>query len=175
MTISPGDLRLITYAAEEADLHQSGEMDLHEEANATGKFPQNVKRNWKRLEEAGFARPNPLVVFDEARFELADHTRKLDQSDGVPADMIDPAPNQPRTIFNAEDRQELIGSISPKGLLKPLLTHHHPDLAGHYRAQVSYDRGSKMQGDHILTQLLMCEWLQEFRRFIDPVDRRPAV
>ncbi|WP_439636985.1 ParB/RepB/Spo0J family partition protein [Oceanicaulis sp.] len=182
MALSPDDLRLIAYAAEEADLHQSGEMDFHEAATAIGKLPQNVKRSWKRLNEAGFVRSKPLVVSDEARLELAEHTRKLDQSDGIPADMIDPDPDQPRTIFNAEDMQELINSISAKGLLKPLLIRSHPDLAKHYagrrmlvdgerrllairaaikngalpehyRAQVSYDRSSKTPGDRILTQL----------------------
>jgi ParB family chromosome partitioning protein len=52
---------------------------------------------------------------------------------GVPIDLLEPNPYQPRTTIRAEPLDELIRSIRMHGVLQPLLLRPHPLTAGRYQ------------------------------------------
>jgi ParB family chromosome partitioning protein len=52
---------------------------------------------------------------------------------GVPTELLDPNPYQPRATIRAEPLDELIRSIRTHGVLQPLLLRPHPVTAGRYQ------------------------------------------
>ncbi len=52
---------------------------------------------------------------------------------GVPIDLLEPNPYQPRARISPEQLDELIGSIRTHGVLQPLLLRSHPSSAGRYQ------------------------------------------
>jgi ParB family chromosome partitioning protein len=52
---------------------------------------------------------------------------------GVPIDLLDPNPYQPRVTIRAEPLDELVQSIRTHGVLQPLLLRPHPTVAGRYQ------------------------------------------
>jgi len=51
----------------------------------------------------------------------------------VPIEAIHPNPDQPRRHFDADDLNDLAGSIRSKGIIQPLLVRAHPVKAGEYQ------------------------------------------
>ena len=51
----------------------------------------------------------------------------------VPIEAIHPNPNQPRRHFDADDLNDLAGSIRSKGIIQPLVVRAHPVKAGEYQ------------------------------------------
>jgi ParB family chromosome partitioning protein len=52
---------------------------------------------------------------------------------GVPTDLLEPNPYQPRATIRAEPLDELVRSIRTHGVLQPLLLRPHPTTAGRYQ------------------------------------------
>jgi ParB family transcriptional regulator, chromosome partitioning protein len=52
---------------------------------------------------------------------------------GVPTDLLEPNPYQPRAAIRAEPLDELVRSIRTHGVLQPLLLRPHPEIAGRYQ------------------------------------------
>src|SRR5580658_702226 len=52
---------------------------------------------------------------------------------GVPTDLLEPNPYQPRATIRAEPLEELVRSIRTHGVLQPLLLRPHPTTAGRYQ------------------------------------------
>ncbi len=50
----------------------------------------------------------------------------------VPVETIHPNPDQPRRHFDADDLNDLAGSIRSKGIIQPLVVRAHPVKAGEY-------------------------------------------
>jgi len=50
----------------------------------------------------------------------------------VPVETIHPNPGQPRRHFDADDLNDLAGSIRSKGIIQPLVVRAHPVKAGEY-------------------------------------------
>jgi ParB family chromosome partitioning protein len=50
----------------------------------------------------------------------------------VPVETIHPNPDQPRRHFDADDLNDLAGSIRSKGIIQPLVVRAHPVKAGQY-------------------------------------------
>jgi ParB family chromosome partitioning protein len=50
----------------------------------------------------------------------------------VPVETIHPNPDQPRRYFDADDLNDLAGSIRSKGIIQPLVVRAHPVKAGQY-------------------------------------------
>jgi len=51
----------------------------------------------------------------------------------VPIEAIHPNPDQPRRHFDADDLNDLAGSIRSKGIIQPLVVRAHPVKAGEYQ------------------------------------------
>jgi ParB family chromosome partitioning protein len=51
----------------------------------------------------------------------------------VPIEAIHPNPDQPRRHFDADDLNDLAGSIRSKGIIQPLVVRAHPMKAGEYQ------------------------------------------
>jgi ParB family transcriptional regulator, chromosome partitioning protein len=52
---------------------------------------------------------------------------------GVPTELLEPNPYQPRTTIRAEPLDDLVRSIRTHGVLQPLLLRPHPLVAGRYQ------------------------------------------
>lgn len=52
---------------------------------------------------------------------------------GIPVDLLDPNPYQPRATIRREPLEELVQSIRAHGILQPLLVRPHPGTPGRYQ------------------------------------------
>lgn len=65
--------------------------------------------------------------------EAAVHADPNEGVHGIPTDLLEPNPYQPRATIRAEPLDELVRSIRTHGVLQPLLLRPHPEAAGRYQ------------------------------------------